>query len=287
MRVQEVAAFFSESEKPYNAWLHWSATMSCNLKCSYCFVNTKKPGLDDVIDIDKVVVSLDSLDKAFKISFTGGEPFLIKNFVDLCTRLSKNHYLEIVTNLVTGDVEGFSEKINSGRVERITASFHLEELEKHNLLDVYIDNFLLLKKKGFSIICLCVAFPPFAKQVEKYKALLKEKGITLFFTHFIGEFDGKKYPGAYNDKELRVFGLTRQDFNKHMSKGMLCNAGFNVGVVNEGGEVFPCDAVRPSLGSLFSGFKFKDSLIKCPVEFCGCPLNEYNLYLFRLAQKKV
>jgi len=228
--------------------------------------------------------ALDKTNKIFMINLTGGEPFLIPNIVDVCAEITKKHLLYINTNLVSEKIKEFTERIDPQRVLGINASCHIKELERLNLLDKYIYNFHLCKDKGFSIGATERAYPPLLGEVEKYKEFFKKRGIELAFAQFCGKYNGKLYPESYTDEEIKIFGLEKApDIKMFHSKGKICNAGYNVGVLFSDGFVRPCYQINESLGNIFDGIKFKKELIKCPHEYCGCPLNCYDKHLFEKA----
>ncbi len=289
------AILSSRNENPYyDILLYWVINDVCNLQCVYCW-NNQGQGNNQVIQkIDKTTVSkincrslkyaLDKTHKIFLISLSGGEPFLVSNILDVCVEITRKHFLRFNTNLVSGNIKEFTKRIEPQRVWDIEASCHIKELERHNLLDKYIDNFSLCKNKGFPIVAVERAYPPLLREVEKYREFFKKKGIELFFALFCGDCNGKHYPESYTNKELKIFGLADDlDIKMYRSKGKLCNAGYNVGVLSSNGNVTPCFKIRDILGNIFDKIKLKKELIECPHELCGCPLNCYHRHLFERA----
>jgi len=70
----------------------------------------------------------------------------------------------------------------------------------------------------------------------------------------------------------------------HNQKGKVCNAGYNVGIVCQNGDIFQCYEIREKLGNIYEeNIIFKDKPIICPIEFCGCPLKSYDEHLFEKA----
>jgi hypothetical protein len=235
------------------------------------------------IDISSLIRTLDKTNKIFKIGFSGGEPFLISNFIEACEKLTKRHYISLVTNLTSDKIKEFCEKIDPLRVVHLLASTHIKELERFNLLSRYISNFLMCKKRGYNISAYEVAYPPLLTEAEKYRKFFKEKGIELNFDPFLGNYSGKRYPQAYTEQEIEVFGLNMKSGSyagTPHQKGKLCNAGYNVGMVGLYGEIRPCISVFDIIGNIYGEIKFKDKLIICPHEFCPCPFNDYDRYLF-------
>jgi len=100
-------------------------------------------------------------------------------------------------------------------------------------------------------------------------------------------YKGKLYPDSYNEKERKIFGLTEKDIDLFYQYGKLCNAGYNVGIIYPNGDIRQCYQINKSLGSIYEGIKFKDKLTRCPFKFCNCPVNMYDLSLFRKAVSEV
>lgn len=267
----------------YTAWLHWNISAQCNFDCTYCFgkIPVNRSELRE-IDIEKLLGTLEKDGRIFRISFTGGEPFLIPNIVEACAAITKKHFVSFNSNLVLPNVEKFADRINPERVVFIQASFHSRELEGKKLFDKYLTNFQLLKSRGFEILAEAVAFPTDYELHDKYKIILKENGIDLKFAPFVGSLNSKKYPQSYSPAEIIKYGLDEERIKAHFQKGKLCNAGFNASVVYSNGDVYPCFQIKEKMGSVNDGIEFSDTLRKCPAKFCGCPLNNYDRRLFEL-----
>lgn len=282
--------------KGYDAWLHWAVTDRCNLNCAYCSTANKKTARLPEINIPLLMATLERTKKTFRITFSGGgEPFLVPNLVEACMELTKKHYISFNTNLTNPRVKEFAVKINPGRVTRIGASLHIKELERTHLVERYVNHFLLLKEGGFRVRAKEVAYPSLCEEAEQYKEKFQGMGIELRFSPFLGECRGRKYPSSYTDKELKAFGLRghreppaedRSDLTavgRHYQYHQICNAGYNVGVVDTAGNISPCHLIKSSIGNIYADIKFRDNLIYCPFRFCGCPLNRYDSYLFEKA----
>lgn len=298
------------NELKYDAWLIWNITNKCNLACGFCSARASMPSLIKIIkikslglipyfsikklkakfkkipekiDIVSLIRTLDETNRIFRIGFSGGEPFLSSNIIEACVELTKRHYISLNTNLISKNIKEFTEKIDPERVIHFHASLHIKELERLNLLDRYINNFLLCKEKGFDIFAQEVAYPPLLEEVDKYKKNFKEKGIELTFNPFNGEYNKKIYPQAYTEKEIEIFGLDETYINYFYQKGKICNAGYNVGLVSITGDIQPCHLINKNMGNIYKEIKFSDKVIKCPFEFCFCPMKNYDDYLFKKA----
>jgi len=277
-----------EKKCPYDYWLLWRVEDRCNLNCEYCFPNTIKSSADvSEINISDLTRTLNATNKTFLISFTGGgEPFLVPNIIEACREITKNHFISFNTNLTAERVEEFCEEIEPQQVSYIIASLHIEELEKRILLEKYIRHFKAYQKKGFNIIANEVAYPPLFDKVQKYRDLLRVRGIHLTFSPFIGTYDGKVYPDSYVNEEYRVFGLDRSCVSWYRQKGKFCNAGYNVAVVNRMGEMHPCSKLQESLGNVYERISFKKDILRCQFDFCKCPPTVYGHDIYQMALKR-
>ncbi len=285
----------NESEKDshpnYDIWLHWAITRRCNLNCKYCFdhdKDIKKTGEVPKINIPSLIRTLNKTNKIFKINFVGGgEPFLIPNLIEACKEITKKHYVSFQTNLTSIKIKELCERINPKRVTHIHTSLHIKELERLNLMNRLIENFQLCMERGFNIYAREIAYPPLASEVKEYTKFFKENNIELIFSHFVGVYNGKKYPAAYTKEETKIFGFDyKKSVETHKQTGKLCNAGYNAGIVDTQGNIIRCSKVKENLGNIYQDIKFKDNLFKCSIEFCGCPLKIYDPYLFEKALKE-
>lgn len=289
------------SVTPYDAWLHWSGpTAECNLNCFYCSehkkqsnkfnIFKKKSPLVKSIDIGKLVNTLEKTNKIFKISFAGkGEPFLIPNIVELCEKLSLKHYLAFNSNLTSNSIKEFVNRINLKHLLYIVASLHTQELQKKRLIQAYIQNFHLCLNAGISISAKEVAHPLLKEKVYSLKKFYKDKGISILFDPFIGEYLGQRYPQAYTPEEIEIFELNTsntpaKDLNLYQFK---CNAGYNVASIDESGNIFSCPTIHESLGNIYTSFEFNTGLTQCKANYCICPLYKHEPLLYAQALKQL
>jgi len=274
---------------PYQAWLHWSLTNSCNFNCDYCFGYDHHGGfVPQPIDISTVLKSLATSGLIFRIGFTGnGEPFLIPNFTELCTAIAQKHYLTINTNLTSPLISEFARQPGlKEKVLTIFASVHFGELTKRDLWNRFLDNYQLLKSSGFKIKLTAVGWPGFIGGIEFELALLHKIGAEIEFEPFLGSYAKQKYPESYSADELAYFGLTAEDSAKFEQKEKLCNAGYNTGIITPTGKVKACFQENITLGSIYTGFSFKTEMLTCRHKICGCPLKVYDAGLFDRAKKE-
>lgn len=308
----------------YDAMLKWTVTSVCNLQCDYC-VNREKKGpflksagrhfekilrggvpaaveiirtklakkraamrKDLPIDTVRLKRFLDKTDRIFVICLTGGEPFLLPNIREVSEAITERHYLALDTNLTSVQVPDFIRKIDPARVAWINASCQIDELEQNGLTERYIENYRLFQNNGFNVQASAVAYPAWLDRADEYRGYFKSRGVDLFFIRFYGLYRDKIYPGAYTPEELRVFGIENaEDVCGYRSGGRRCNAGYNVGVASNAGDVSPCYGISEIIGNLYEDIRFRENMISCPNEVCGCPLDIYVPALWRRAAGEV
>jgi len=268
-------------DQHYDAWLHWNVTSQCNFDCTYCFGKTPVLKAEtNIIDIAKLVKTLDNIGKVFRVSFTGGEPFLIPNIVEACAELTRKHYVSFNSNLVLPVVKEFAEVIKPGRVLNIHASLHFEELEKKRIIETYVSNFKLLKGKGFNVYAEAVAWPEFDIKIEDYRKLLAGHGIEFGYAPYVGKLNNYDFPDSYKAEDLANYNLSIEQIQWFRQKGEVCNAAYNAAVVFSNGDVYPCFQIKEKMGNVYENINFNTELTICPAKRCACPLNKYDEYLF-------
>jgi MoaA/NifB/PqqE/SkfB family radical SAM enzyme len=223
-----------------------------------------------------------------KIIFAGGEPMLVKNIIDTICEITKNNYVTLITNLTSSKFKEFSEKINPNNIFGIIASAHIKELEKRNLFYKFFCNYKYLKEKGFNISVQEVGHPSMVSKVKKYREYFRENGIDLKFQPFRGIWHGRSYPFSYSEEEQILFKFDRINLAKKFShkKNQFCNAGYNVVVTDNYGNIKPCYKINENLGNIYGEIKLKKDLIKCPFDFCGTPFYFFEPILFKQAIKR-
>ena len=264
----------------YDAWLHWDVTKRCNLDCEYCFGKITDSNVKvNSIDIKSLMTTLNTTGKIFRISFTGGEPTMVPNFIETVKVITDKHYVSLNTNLITKNLLRIIGNVDPIRILHIHATLHFDELIKKNLLGTFINTYKLLEKNGFNIYAEAVAYPLLSHRVEEIESTMKLNEINFEYAPYFGKFEDKNYPESYTESELKLFNLSTEDINCYSQKGELCNAGYNSAVVFSNGNAYPCHQIKEKMGNIYDQISFNESLIKCPSKRCGCPLNKYDKYL--------
>ncbi|MFH1620131.1 MAG: radical SAM protein [bacterium] len=134
--------------KQYDVALNWIITDLCDFSCEYCFFRSSADRTIQPILISPLMSTLKKTGKTFLIIFSGGEPFLVPNFLEACRRITLEHYIGIVSNTAGPDVEKFANDIDPDTVDCFTASLHIKELEKKKINPEIYLQFSTFKRKG-------------------------------------------------------------------------------------------------------------------------------------------
>jgi MoaA/NifB/PqqE/SkfB family radical SAM enzyme len=291
---------------PYQASLYWVLTQKCNFLCDYCFVyatNSRQlrnqvskfissasrlVTIAPALDITAALNTLNRSKKTFLIHFGGGEPFLVPNIIQAFEAISQDHYISLVSNLTSKKIAQFGDAISPRRIRSITASLHIKELNNKRLTNLFIDNYLLLKSKGFQVTSTVVAYPPLAEQINHHKDFFHKAGVSFETRHFFGNYKGRIYPQSYTKRELDLFGLKSDYKEAFFRKGKWCNAGYNSAVILPNGNIFSCfslskESHNSALGNIYKSINFHNRPLRCPASWCHCPFPEFEKELFSQA----
>lgn len=204
---------------------------------------------------------------------TGGEPFIYPDFVNLCKILTKNHKIEIDSNLsITPRAKEFANTIDPNRVSDIYAALHIEERERTKGVEQFIETVLLLKEKNFHVSINYVIHPTLANRYKADFEYFQSRGIKLLPRPFKGIFDGRGYPLSYSPEEKALFASkpkagTKMAFN---FKGVPCYAGRRLIRLEPDGTIFRCSGDRTVLGNVTDSVTLNTGPEPCIVSRCPC-----------------
>lgn len=192
-------------------------TSKCIKKCDYCFNSFSHNGTD--LSNEKVKEIIDEIAKnqIEFIRFTGGEPLVRKDLVDLLS-YSKNKGLKIRLNtngyLLTNDV--FDKLIKSG-VEYILISYNdIDDEKSYDALKLAAELNCKFKNQ-ISIICGTIAFPKNIEILEKFQekiASLKISGWELY----------RPIPDSLTKDQIAILVKKLQKFRKQNKFYPIANA---------------------------------------------------------------
>lgn len=266
----------------YRQRITWIINQQCNFHCEYCTQWHNNAEVLKPIDINRLYQGISSLKGDWQFHITGGEPFLEKNFINICQEITQKHFLSLATNLSTKNVFDFADNINPAKCVFILAAVHIAEREKKvNGLQEYIDKIIYLQKKGFDIIAYYVLYPALFDRVAADVEYLKKHGVKkVWIKVFTGWFDGKFYPSAYDIEQkqfidnLEADHLEYEILNKaHAYHGKLCLTGQRWFLMDRKGNLRRCHSALRNYGNFFEKSICTDNQPRpCPKNTCfACP----------------
>ena len=258
----------------YDIEADWVIGLLCNFNCEYCISHTGKKYQDQ--DTGNRFIEFFNLSgKRWLLHITGGEPFLYPNFIELCVLLTRNHKINLNTNLSSSLVYDFARIIDPSKVTFINIGLHIVEREKYDLINDFIDKYKYLKDKGFSLIVSYVMYPALISRFEKDYEYFKSLGIIVSPKSLRGVFFGKRFPEAYTATEKKAFSkysltaeneagsgefLTEPIINLSLDrkfvekspnyKGKMCLAGKDFVRIFPDGKITRCDK-KTVIGNVF------------------------------------
>lgn len=255
--------------------IRWEINKKCNFHCIYCDIWEKEDEKAKIpIDITKLKKGLECLQGVWQIDITGGEPFLEKNFIEICQILTEKHFISINTNLSTSNIFDFAEKVPSEKCIYIHASVHIAEREKNDKgLKSFLEKIVFLQGKGFYPTAVYVTHPDLFGRIESDIAYLESNGVErVRIQVFRGWHDQKMYPLSFtqvqraflatlkaNYPEFEVLNREHFYFFRHY-----CYAGQRFFVMNRNGNIRRCTNVDKNYGNLFEqSIRFDEKLKPC------------------------
>jgi MoaA/NifB/PqqE/SkfB family radical SAM enzyme len=224
--------------------------------------------------LDKVINNFIDSGKNWTFGFTGGEPFIFPNFVDICERFSKHFKIAIDTNLSV-DIKDFVKKVPSERVEYLYVSMHVIEREKiPGGMERFFKRVRLLQDMRYNFIINYVMYPPLFERFKRDYDKCLSYGINLKPVPFKGWYKGKEYPKAYIDKQIKVILEYNPEENKIKGipnyYGRNCNAGKSLVKILENGNITRCVVDKTLLGNIYTGFTLNTEAKPCIKKRCPC-----------------
>lgn len=280
---------------------------TCDFRCAYCRLSPADRGA-------KVRVygtnaqwqeGFDATGKIWLIHTTGGEPFIYPDFVDLCDRLSRRHYLSINSNLSGHRIHEFAAMINPERVHFINASVHYEERQKRRSLEAFIASVRLLQNARFAVLVSLVMTPHIVHNFSAISSSLAASGVAIVPKMLCGYFRGMLYPPAYSAEEKAVLRealaearanyasvLKRMDERPTIDMfsdsqfldgwpnylGRLCGSGYNFVVITPDGSVGRCGSGQRLGNLLAQNVRLLSGPKPCDVAYCHYFCEKYTSY---------
>jgi MoaA/NifB/PqqE/SkfB family radical SAM enzyme len=282
------------SDMTYDVIGDWQINLFCNFRCVYCFFPVPKRRNRQFVGHhpDQIVKGFNKSGLVWLIHMSGGEPFLQPDFVQLCRRLTENHYISINTNLSTRTVHDFAEQVDPSRVAFVHCSLHIDERERLGLTKDFIDKYRFLRERGFTAYVSQVMYPPLLGEFVNVYGALKQSRVAVNPKSFRGYYRGRLYPAGYSDEDRRRilnFELAEKpekwssvhldpNMDRYMLwgdlsfKGLLCAAGKDFVAIEYDGSVMRCHGQRTKIGNIFEGrVSLLNDMAVCMAEICPCP----------------
>ncbi len=169
--------------------MYFAVTYRCNLKCKHCFVDTVKPEKElGIVEISSI---LEDLSKAgvLTVAFTGGEPFIRKDFVDILRIAKKMGLLTyIATNgtFITSDLVAILSK--ERLADEVSVSIYGPEALVHEKMtgvkgSFYksIEGIRMLREKDINVRIACVVTNINIGYLTKIKLKAQELDVNVNF----------------------------------------------------------------------------------------------------------
>lgn len=257
----------------YNKSMLWNMTKNCNFQCSYCYFPHTSGKVKNPIPTETLLNFLNKGNDTWLVGMTGGEPFIYPDFVNLCEQLTQKHYIGIDTNLsITKIVRELAARISPSRVNDIYASLHIEEREKRNGVESFIENYHTLNQAGFTVKVNYVLHPELENRYQDDVAFFYDNGVPITPRPFKGLYNNRKYPQNYAQSIKDLFSNhpdagTKMVFN---FKGIDCKSGNDLIRMEPNGTVLRCPGDRTKLGNIKTQVNLTGRATPCIVDRCPC-----------------
>ena len=153
----------------------WFIGKRCNYDCSYCSSYTHDNFSPHIIKqdafnfIDQLEEQTVKQNKKFKMSITGGEPFVHPDFLEILAYIKKKQSLTQLVVVSNGSLPTKIYTKSSEHISNLTISLHLEQDDK--IIDDTVDKIVELSKVNKWMLNVnLMAFP---KKLEKIKNIIK------------------------------------------------------------------------------------------------------------------
>jgi MoaA/NifB/PqqE/SkfB family radical SAM enzyme len=174
--------------------IDWIITNKCNLNCYYCLMGKHKNISAEPVNVEFVK----NLTGSYLFHLTGGEPFLVPNFTEVCEQLIENgQFISINTNL-TRKVDSFVKNVNAENVAFINCSIHYPLRKKH--MSPFLRHYRQLREAGFFVFATVVMVPEIFDELECFWKTYSPE-IDILPKIMRGTSDGKLYPEHYTNTQ--------------------------------------------------------------------------------------
>jgi MoaA/NifB/PqqE/SkfB family radical SAM enzyme len=248
--------------------LGWDLCHQCNYRCPYCGVWKSETDIlfscREWTDIwRRLYLEYGSI----HIFLSGGEPSVYPDFFELVTNLSKQHTIEICTNL-SWDINKLIPEIPAG-ILKVAPTFHptFAKFEEFFQKAVKIKEYLPNSQVYY------VAHPGQIKDMPERSRRFKKEGINLIPLPLRG--DGFVLNSEEEKRIVEEVSPYKGDkisyqLQRISPKGKLCRAGHHYAVIRVNGNVDRCSQYSDAgVGNILApDFRFFEGPQPCDKEYC-------------------
>ena len=272
----------------------WVTSYQCTLRCPYCInklnhciVEEQFRGMPDPLDTENWVHIWNTYAPHTMI-ISGGEPFLVPNFVEVLAGINPQIAVSINTNL-TQDVTELMACVNPRHNFDLTTTYHFDKKQAN-----FFDNLRLLKRRGFRCNVTFVAYPQYLKFYEEYKAKVNEIGLPLRVIPCVSINNDISYTPEQEAFANEICPDNRSHWvGRHMvDRDCMCSGGYNHICVIPNGDVYKCTSkAMCQQGQEIIGNILTDANILAEVEMSKCtygrccPSDEDHIKIVPLSQE--
>ena len=250
----------------------WFITWECNFACPYCW-QREEPKIYrrkfriDVSDWLKAWKRISDEFDEIIIGISGGEPFVVKDFIPMLSELPDNMKYDITSNLSFNCDEFLSHAKIKKNCVGVICSFHPSN--PTNRRD-YVEDFFS-KVKKLSILpntrVNFVAAPPNLKFYPVIKGWCKENNIPLHLDRYAPLKEGLKFTDEEKEFAESIISHDRKAVNIP-KRQVVCSAGYSHFTLFPDGNAWPCLTMAQSnqnrIGNFLSDdFSFNNEWIRC------------------------
>lgn len=250
--------------------LGWDLCYSCNYRCPYCGVWERKPDNAAVVAWQEWAGIWHRLYLEYgsiHIFLSGGEPSVYPGFLNLVRNLTKEHTVEVCTNL-SWDVDELIPGIPAGTL-KVAPTFHptFARFEEFFAKAVKIREYLP------NLQIYYVAHPGQIKDMPERSLRFKKEGINLIPLPLRGDgfvLNSEEEKRIVEEVSPYRGNKISYQLQKISPKGKLCRAGCHYAVIRVGGNVDRCSQYADAaVGNILQAdFRFFEQPEPCSKEYC-------------------
>lgn len=255
-KLDGMNAFCNNSELIQFEQIYFALTHRCNLKCIHCSVDASIKEENDILETKEVFEILDKIIQSnpLRIVFTGGEPLIRKDILDILyyARQKFNGEIIVMTNATLINNDNIDEiikcvdsiDISIDGVDEVSCS----KIRGHGTFDKVLGAVQLLKNRNFENISLSMVLSiENEKYVEQFYQLNKKLNTKPIVRVFAARGRGKKVKDKFLNIEEKSVNHVSEEEHFNNKKELYdtiatcsCGAAKTQLTINYDGNVYPC-----------------------------------------------